>query len=63
MTEAQLEFRAELNNKKIAQLTTKDIIKQGDYIEWSSGAWASIDVGSLYIGMCPEPGMSIVRLI
>jgi len=63
MTEKQLNLKAEREGKKIRVLTGTDTVREGDYIEWATGAWTTIDKGSVYIGESPVIGHTVARLV
>lgn len=48
MTKEQLEFRAEYRDGKLVEV--KDEVREGDYVEWHTGAWTSVAKGSSLIG-------------
>ncbi len=49
MTLRQLAFKADPENRVVI-LTPNDLIREGDYVEWTPGAWTNIVKGSALIG-------------
>lgn len=49
MTIAEIRFKAEPNDKAV-QLNFDGVLEENDYLEWSPGAFTSIEKGSEFIG-------------